>query len=925
MRTVSSHDRGEKMKQFFERRIGWIAFSLLFAWLLGAWSLKQMGITDFSETVLSAASAKNVDIAHVIAWYYVYLLVVCPAIGVWLYRRAPLREKLRNAGKRWITLKHRVPLLCGALVLFSVCVSLIAHRQSYEELSCLASFYVGLGILGMRSLGLPTSLRLPYVVTWGSAFLAVLLPLTIVLTMIASNHVALIFLLLVLWSLTFWMAMRVERWKQVSIYEDVQGKLHPFLLASGLSALSLIVLYIFRGNGMWLSPLLALVWYLFPISKRWRAWTSRFSFYSLSGYAAILCANVSWRHGEVAVDFFEGANHGIAIHDFFAYGAIPFLQNFDAHMFYVTGPGLLYGWLTGDVETAMFSPLTTCYAMIAQCVIFYLMKQFVSPEIMASLVLFTPLCVYWGNDYSIGMIAALYLLPWKRSQGGLWDAGMAVAFAFLCLFRLDVGASFGLAMESAAVFYLIASKKWKRLCTFFAMQMMMFSILLAVGCLAGQSLGLNANEFLASFHAAISSNQHWSYGTWGKMRSVVGFYFVLPVLIVSLIAAFSSKLRSAWNTPQGLMILFLFLSALFNAQRTLVRHSLVETAPITWWSPFFFIVLFLMFVDEKKRRVWLEGLLVLCLLILPKSVARGGTSHFFPVAAVNLSNACDTAWAPGTANIRPNGVSQAVIDDLRSFFEPRMKEGETYLDFTNQSLFYAFLDRKNLGYVNQTPAMINGRSAQEDYLRRVREADVPYVLMPYQSAQGTPEQRYGCVTGIDGIQNTDRFYLLTEYIGKAYVPHARVGDFVVWKKKDLSTDDIQSKTFPSVSSYDYNAPAYYKHDVGWIPYLWGTYGRSSLQGALMELPKDELTVESTAAGGILMEIAAEEECSIKLHVQTTSSDQAAQYEFFLKPGIHRYYVRLSSDILWFADAYHHVEVELPGKNFVQHAYWIPEE
>ena len=727
-------------------------------------------------------------------------------------------------------------------------------------------------------------------------------------------------------ALTAWMLKNIDAWSTEEAQAMWRRRLLSWLVASACTVVSMEALFLLRARGIWIPPVATLIFYLIPIATRFLRFIYPGSFPSWVAGTAILFSSMQMLESAKRVDLFEGSNHGIAIFDFFAYGMIPVLQNFDAHMFSNTGLGILYGWMTGDMEGAWHSPLSCLYAIPILLSVYFVFRRFLAEEIVTAVVLFTPAFVLFDNAFLLGIVLAAYFVYWMRLGGLRWDAGFALCFLLSCFFRLDVGASWGLAFELSAVLYLMNRERRGRLIPFLLVQVMAGSAVLAGIVWAGNSIGLDWNAFLQSFHEVASSNQHWSYGRWGNIVLVAAVYFALPVLLAALLIRYGKNVISNWDSPQGMILLFLLLSGLFNVQRTLVRHSMSEHNFVTWGIPLIFTVLFLAWTDERKRKLWLEAMLLFIVLLTSKfGIKTGGA--ILPDAIVHVGAVYQSADTKQTTAVLPDAQRKQVIDDLSAFFAPRLHGDQTYLDFTDQSLLYAYLGKKNPCYVNQTPAMLNGKSAQEDYLKTLREMDVPYVLMPYEQGKETQEEGYSCFASIDNIQNTDRFYLLMEHIGANYEPYCRVDDFVIWAKKGAASAEMPLPAdAEELCSYDYNDASYYERKLGWIPYLWGTFGKEPLSGMAQELSLNDMNVETTGAGGLLLEIASEGNAEADFAVQTANaSAKMATYHFRIKKGTHRYYFRLSSDVLWYADAHHEIQMELPAAATVERVAWISKE
>ena len=90
----------------------------------------------------------------------------------------------------------------------------------------------------------------------------------------------------------------------------------------------------------------------------------------------------------VNTDFFESANHGLGVYEFFRYGKIPLIETFDAHMLSNQLFGIVYGYLNNDILGATFC-LYNSYKKIIYCIIvYYFMKKIFSRDTAFFITLF---------------------------------------------------------------------------------------------------------------------------------------------------------------------------------------------------------------------------------------------------------------------------------------------------------------------------------------------------------------------------------------------------------------------------------------------------------------------------------------------------------------------------------------------------------
>jgi len=61
-------------------------------------------------------------------------------------------------------------------------------------------------------------------------------------------------------------------------------------------------------------------------------------------------------------------------------------------------------------------------------------------------------------------------------------------------------------------------------------------------------------------------------------------------------------------------------------------------------------------------------------------------------------------------------------ENLKSVLDIVLDDHETYLDFTNQTLLYALLDKEKPVYVNQSPGLLSGDTTQKFFLQEIQNS-----------------------------------------------------------------------------------------------------------------------------------------------------------------------------------------------------------
>ena len=173
---------------------------------------------------------------------------------------------------------------------------------------------------------------------------------------------------------------------------------------------------------------------------------------------------------------------------------------------------------------------------------------------------------------------------------------------------------------------------------------------------------------------------------------------------------------------------------------------------------------------------------------------------------------------------------------------------------------------------------------------------------------------------LDTVLNTDRYYLITEYIGNNYRPFCLVGGYAVWC--DLSRyEEMYNKVVSNgevmqiiqlIESYSYNQEACYSRDLGDLPYVWANYDKVTISDTQLQLDLlqtqrlndgyliDWSKIDISEGNYLTFTIYAgkEEQCILSLTGE--ASNDLVVYRFNVKKGLNSYKIRISSDFQWYS-------------------------
>lgn len=877
-------------------------------------------VIDFSNTILSMASSKNIDIGHLIQWYYLYAIPLCFLFAYALWRSSLLKEWLSTYQlsvqnlPTFKFIKERNEFLFVILALFW---QIIAGKRDWISISVSITIVLFLVLAWKyRDKDLIDKLMIGI-----EAFIAFCIPVFFMGLYIGWKFSILLFLASLIMGYYFYLTSKI-----FSLSKIIR-EIHIFLWAAALDTLLMYMCEILLVRGYPVNVYWLLFPYVIACIYCWITKNKKYSveinwIYPILFMLGMMSIPVLGR--EIQIDFFEGANHGLSIQEFIYGWGIPIFNNLDAHLLSNTVSGLLYWELTNDYEGALFAPYSnTITNLIGVFSLNFILCKFFDKKYVLILLFLFP----W-NAFEIlypGLIAIVVFLWWKKQNNWVSDISVILLFIILCFYRIDIGASFGIALITLPLAYNFLNKNYKRSLQY-AANGILIAVITLLGCYSiAQYEQVNFIHLIESFLTAFSSNQHWGYGDLGTKKYSYWYYFILPVLITSLVFPYLQKIKKYCENDSVWIILFFYLTYLLNWPRALVRHTMVERSAATYAIPilllFFIIVLLWKKHQEGLEKILFTGLRNLSTLsssvklatILGGILLLGGILMMphHKLSAIsqfpNLYHAMDAIYRQEHVLYKIDENDRRQIQELKSFFDSYLRPNETYFDFSNQSLFFAFTNRKNPIYINQCPGMINGKKGQLQALQELKKENVSFVLMPYKTRNiGS----YGASISLDGVLNVDRYYILFEYIAQNYRPFCRVGDFAIWCKKSDYVELLKKDQLTCMNreylTYTYGSKQMHEHDLGAIPYLWGQFasaedekGRNiNLQnnGIFWDISKDIIG----RPGFIVLTIQAANRNTASLNLYGEAG-QNISYTFNVMQGIGQYRLRVSSDILWYSD------------------------
>ena len=600
---------------------------------------------------------------------------------------------------------------------------------------------------------------------------------------------------------------------------------------------------------------------------------------------------------------FEGANSGLAVADFVSGKGIPLIDNLDAHLFSNSIWGLLYHAIWKDSEGAIFCPWSYLGRIISKFFFCFALMCFWGRKRVLVALLILPVFLPPWTSLFFGLLLLPAFLYWRRKPIIRRHVFLSVLIIVVCLWSADVGIAYGGAALLSVLFTGVIQRNWKGSAQFFLVFLSACIVFLlcatALILLDGHSL----MGVISRFVTALASSQNWGYGALGEMNWVIPVYFCLPIIFFIGFWGIREK-KFLWNTA-GLSALFLVLAYVLNAERTVVRHSLIEG--VFGIYPALIPSIAVAGLIGARNHCWRTGAFSVVIVAwigvlfhFTMKTPSAAQAYLYPYTNRAAVIGASYKVSDGRAIRLSPGISHE-IEVMRTVMNRCLFPGESYIDFSNTSLLYAFLGLSHPAYVNQSPAMVNGRKGQEQFLEDMENFGLDRLPLALSS-------RKGFWLSIDGVANVDRYGLIADFLNAQYRPIAFVADFIVWGKRDRY-DELHDRLacVPEVSLIDDDNsidPTHYTHPLGYVPYLLGEKGDlktlvcvdalHSVAENLYRMNKNNLPRR------VYLTFAAKADSEGDAVVQLFGSTGGKEtvYQFRVKSGNHFYRIFLSSDMRW---------------------------
>ncbi len=617
----------------------------------------------------------------------------------------------------------------------------------------------------------------------------------------------------------------------------------------------------------------------------------------------------------INTDFFEAANHGVSIFEFLKFGKIPLIETFDAHMFTHQFLGILYGIINHDIHGAIFNIYDTYQTVLFFILLYFLIQKLIGQDEAFLSIIALPFL----NDtalfsYYFVIICIFTFLKAVKQKNFLSYLIFFLSLALSCIYRLDIGFAISISACLLLLYLVILDHKnypIKKIITSFVCVVGIFLFLYLTLCLLKN---INPITRALEFLKLSLSNSNWAYSIIGNGYSYAYFifYYVVPVLtILSLLYLLITKKRNL-DTPSFVLIL-LALFYLFNFQRGIIRHSLAEnTISCISGLAILYFSLFIYYCNQNKTGIFSISYSII--LVFFSLLINLNYENYYSLVNLTFNKELSYQLEDEASTKKENRIvlsdwMKNEYQDLKSVLALLLKQNETYLDFSNQTLLYSLLGYEKPVYVNQSPGLLSGEYTQQLFLDEIKNfKHVPIALKAKDKKLSN---------SLDGVANDYRYYLISEYIYQNYSFLTDVNGYEIWIEKERyeSAKQILKKNHIPIIKEESEQEIV---NLQYIPYIWGQENKKVEKQIKLKKEEKEkqiasvLSVEKldkTNGNYLILTIENKQDLKdIRLKLKSNHTVQSI-VKFYIPKGTYTYKIRISTLNSWYFDDINQIELE----------------
>ena len=523
-----------------------------------------------------------------------------------------------------------------------------------------------------------------------------------------------------------------------------------------------------------------------------------------------------------STEVFELANPANFQMRLFVFHEFPLFDFLSSHMFSEQFYGIIHNLIFGFKADLAFMRYDFFYLIIVYFILFrYLKKLFDNPFLALLFLVFFPFVeILFNIHLSFGLIAFFIIQRLIQKQSFMGYFALFSTLFLLFIWRLDTGTAtfFATLVYFPMIFYVQQIKIDFRL-FFKAIFSILIPILLVIVLFCWfRSFEYFITNFQNALHYASADQAHaYTLIAQNFNHQFYIYHFILPFIgiLIVLFIIYLLRSQSKQVSPFSFFCLnsslFFYLLFFFNFHRGLVRHGFMETNDATITSSFIIASsLFLVSFLEKQtlhfRFISFFGVsffLVLLLKIFPFGNQKSLLDTFFSKPTIqNLDLTFSTGNFKGLV-VANKQFENDNYKDLKVFLDQNLSKNQTFIDFSNTPMLYYYCQRRVSSYFCQDLQNTIDDFTQIKFIERLDPKKVPVVIY-----SNYPTNWFD---NTDGVNNTMRQYMISEYIYENYKPFGIINNRSIWvskfknfswnvKEKDTLIDAFQTYNYKKAAS-----------------------------------------------------------------------------------------------------------------------------
>ena len=484
-------------------------------------------------------------------------------------------------------------------------------------------------------------------------------------------------------------------------------------------------------------------------------------------------------------DLFEMANPANAIMRLFNFHEIPIFQALSSHVLSDIGPKIIYVLLNGYSGSIDFFIYDFILNAIFIVILYFFLSKILKSSVFSFIItLFFPFvnfAILNHHSFIFITIMMLYNLYERYSFKkvliiGLWST-------FLIFWKIEIGISSFIATIFILSLYIKNNFRKEIIFDIVKVGSIIISFIIVIAFLISFILKIDLIRNFLQAKEYFGANQ--AHGltdvTNSHDRIYYYHYYIFPIIALFLFIYMLINNKGLQNLKYKFLyisILFLLAYYLIQAQRGLVRHSLVEGSDL-YMSSFFYLIVALFIYFQTCNKVYAKVLFVAVFTLVIHNFeyteCKGLTSSF-----EDMNSSFQKSLQIPDVNSKINRIigtdefANFQYNDFKKFMDDNFTPQSTFIDISLSPMLYFYTNRLVPSYFNQYIQNTVTDNLQRINLKHIEDYNIPVVIL-----STVPERWW---ENTDNVPNSIRYNRIVQYIYKNYRPFAVINNHYVWLK-----------------------------------------------------------------------------------------------------------------------------------------------